>query len=246
MTGCVASLLKRGDPRDVDDWERRLKTDRQLADRYQSATQRTITRTLLERAIALGADGFALTGSTARQRRTAISDLDYHVIGARPDASDLSDEVDVYALDESRTWKKLHNGDDFVQWTLRCGFLLHDCGAFRRLAAAVVDEVLWPDGLSKLRRLPEHIALTARLISIGDVDAAQDQTRATITSAARGLLLVRERFPLARGELASQLSEIGLASLGEALERTIHAEPTLEELSRYLALVEAEALVATS
>ncbi len=246
MSDCVAPLLERGDPRDLDDWQRRLENDRQLADQYQSPAQRKITRTLLERGHASGADGLALTGSTARQRRTAISDLDYHVIGPRPDASDLSAEVDIYALDQPRTWQKLNNGDDFVQWTLRCGLILHDCGAFRQLAAAIVEGALWPDGVMKLRRLPEHITLTARLISIGDVDAAQDQARATITSAARGLLLVRNRFPLARGELAEQLAEIGMDRLGEALERTIHAEPTLEELSDYLALVDAEALVATN
>lgn len=109
----------------------------------------------------------------------------------------------------------------------------------------MVEEGLWPDGLAKLRRLPEHIALTTRLISIGDRDAAQDQARATITSAARGLLLLRERFPLARSEPARQLSDIGMAPLGDALERTIHAEPSLDELVEDVALVEAEVLAAT-
>jgi hypothetical protein len=66
-----------------------MRENRDRVERYQTPEQRAITATVMSRAIALGASGFALTGSTARKRRTAISDLDYHVIGRRPDVSDL-------------------------------------------------------------------------------------------------------------------------------------------------------------
>ena len=68
-----------------------MREDRERAEHSQTPAQQAITATVMRRAIALGASGFALTGSTARKRRTAISDLDYHVIGKRPDVSDLPD-----------------------------------------------------------------------------------------------------------------------------------------------------------
>jgi hypothetical protein len=56
---------------------------------------RTITDTVLRRALEAGAETFALTCSTARNCQSAISDLDYHVVGPRPRTDDLHAEVDV-------------------------------------------------------------------------------------------------------------------------------------------------------
>jgi len=97
-------------------WARRMREDRVRAERYQTSEQRAITATVLSRAIDLGASGFALTGSTARRRRTAISDLDYHVIGRRPDVSDLPGDVDVVATSAARFRSRL-----IEEMTLRNG-----------------------------------------------------------------------------------------------------------------------------
>jgi hypothetical protein len=83
----------------------------------QSERELALGGQVMGRSLASGALAFALTGSTARGCRTAISDLDYHVVGPRPDVSDLPGEVDVYASIGDQLWTKLRNGDDFIQWT---------------------------------------------------------------------------------------------------------------------------------
>lgn len=238
MNERVASLVARGDPRTTEGWASRLRHDRADVVARQTSDQRSITATLKRRAQASGCAGFALTGSTSRSARTEISDLDYHVIGSRPETLDLPADIDVYVASVERSWSKLEAGDDFIQWTLRCGHVLFDAGIFREIAAAVVERDLWPDGAAKLRRLPELVSLAARLIEMEDRDAAQDQVCATLTSAARGVLLLHDVFPLARAELPPQLAGIGLGSLGDALWRTIFGTPTLTELVECLVTVE--------
>jgi hypothetical protein len=222
--------MRRGDPRDLSHWAERLIQDRAIATRNQTPELRRITDIIVERALADGALGLALTGSTARARRTKISDLDYHVVGERPDISDLPADVDVYVSDPTRMRDKLLNGDDFVQWTICCGCILHDDGVFREAASLIVSHDLWPDGATKLRRLPELRRLAERLISVEDRDAAQDHVRATLTSAARGLLLDRGIFALARSELPQQLRDISKPALAEALDLCIYEEPSLSQL----------------
>lgn len=110
-------------------WAAKVAQDRAIAARHQTPQQRAITDTLCHRAIEAGAEAFALTGSTARNRRTYSSDLDYHVVGPRPRHTDLEDEVDVYVGDADRFWSKLRAGDDFVQWTLRFGLIFSTRGS---------------------------------------------------------------------------------------------------------------------
>lgn len=219
-------------------WQQRLQRDQEVAVRHQSAEQQAITEVLMSRSRESGASAFALTGSTARAQRTAISDLDYHVIGERPLHSDLPDDVDVYATDLPGFWRKLNQGDDFVQWTLRYGCVLFDQGAFHQGMQHLASEDLWPSPKLKFARLAEHIRLARRLISMGDRDAAQDQVRATLTSVSRGLLLSARVFPLARAELPQQLTAIGLPELGQALRQSIGSELTLDQLSQALDLVD--------
>lgn len=220
-------------------WEKRLLSDRDRAIRNQSAALREITKILYERALEEGALGFALTGSTARNKRTQISDLDYHVIGHRPQHNDLPDDVDVYATDEVGMWRKLNQGDDFIQWTLRYGCILFDSGIFRAAMLRIASGNIWPDSAQKLARLPGHIELARRLVAMGDRDAAQDQVRATLTSLARALLLQNRIFPRARSELPRQLVSIGGDKLGSTLNEAICDEPSLECLGKVLDLAEA-------
>jgi hypothetical protein len=219
-------------------WEEKITRDRERADRNQTPAQRALTELLLERARASGAEAFALTGSTARNRRTAISDLDYHVVGSRPRYDDLPEEIDVYAGDVDRFWSKLRSGDDFVQWTLRFGCILFDCGIFRAGLNAITAEDIWPDPHVQLRRVPEFRRIAARLIEVGDREAAQEQVRATLTAAARALLLNARVFPLARSELPDQLDDAGEKTLAEALARSIHEQPGLEVLRADLSHVD--------
>lgn len=231
--------LSRWDPRDDEAWQQRLAADASAAERLQTTEMREITAAVLERALAGGASAVALTGSTVRSRRTAISDLDFHVVGERPPTDDLPADVDVYAGDEAHLLGKLRSGDDFVQWTLRFGCVLADSGVLRAAGIEVVAQDLWPDGAAKLARLPEHRRLAERLLSVGDREAAQDQVRATLTSAARGLLLAAGAFPLARSELPGQLRLVGANPLAEPLDLVIHGNPSLHDLRRGLGALDA-------
>jgi hypothetical protein len=232
-------------------WARRLREDRERAERCQTPAQRAITATVMSRALSGKASGFALTGSTVRGRRTAISDLDYHVIGRRPDVSDLPGEVDVVATGAARFRKRLIDGEDFVQWTLRYGCILHDAPPLREGLRLIVERDLWPDAQRKLAAVPAHRAELERLIEMGDQSAAQDQLRATLTTAARGVLLAARVFPLARAELPAQLERVGQADLAAALRRAIcealsldEAEAGLQSLDRSLREMDVGAPVA--
>ncbi len=219
-------------------WEGKLASDRTRAARHQSRPQRILTEEVLTRSRAAGAQAFALTGSTSRNRRTEISDLDFHVVGPRPTYDDFPGEVDIYAGDVEHFWTKLRSGDDFVQWTLRFGCVLFDTGIFRAGLRTIATEDLWPDPQAKFIRVPAHLDLASRLIRMGDRDAAQAEVRATLTTAARGVLLEARVFPLARSELPDQLRTIGHEQLARALNATIHSERSLVELRSDLAALE--------
>ena len=225
----------------VDDreWRARLEQDQARADHNQTAAQRDITRELLERARDLGAEAFALTGSTARGQRTKISDLDYHVIGVRPNYADLHEEIDIVASDALAFEEKLRAGDDYVQWTLRFGCILLDrTGVFRDGIRLVANEQLRLSSSRKRERLPAHRTHAERLIALGDRDAAQEQLRATLTAAARVVLIEAGAFPLSRRELPGQLEAIGWTGLADGLRAAIHRRPSLGELTRDLRLVD--------
>lgn len=211
-------------------WDRRMRADRDRAERNQTPEQRAVTAIVMSRAIAIGASGFALTGSTVRKRRTAISDLDYHVIGRRPDVSDLPGDLDVVVTSAARFRSRLIDGDDFAQWTVRCGCVLHDTGPLRDGVRLIVDMDLWPNAQRKLDSLDAHRAEVERLIQMGDRDAAHEQLRAMLTTAARGLLLHARTFPLARQELPAQLERAGYGPLARVLDRMIRVAPQLDEL----------------
>jgi len=216
---------------DDDAWRARLGRDRERAERNQTAAQRAITEALLARARVGGCEAFALTGSTARNRRTALSDLGYHVVGSRPRFEDLADEVDMYATDARRFWEKLRCGNDLVQWTLRFGcILVDDSQIFRDALQAIATENIWPNPAKKFERVSDHRRHAQRLIEMGDRDAAQDQVRAALSSAARALLLDAHCFPLSRSELPDQLVAIEQDGLADALRAAIYERPSLDDL----------------
>jgi len=219
------------DWRDDEVWAARLDDDRARAERNQTPSQRLVSATVLERALAAGGHAVALTGSTARASRTAISDLDLHIVGPRPRFADLGEGVDLYATSADVLRERLGGGDDFVQWTLRFGCILADDGVFRAALIELVEARLWPDPQRKLDRASALLAFATRVAATGDLDAAQEQTRAALTTVARWLLLTNGEFPLSRDELSDQVLALGCSELAAALSRLIHAEPCLDELA---------------
>lgn len=238
MQAVAEDKLAAFDPRDDEAWDARCRQDRLSAVAFQPDALRRVTDEVVRRVRSSNAAAVALTGSTARHRRTLISDLDYHVVGRRPSAAGLPGDVDMYASGADRLMSRLLAGDDFAQWTLRFGCILHDAGALRDAARLVVGQSLWPDGAVKLDRLSVLCGVAESLIEMGDRDAAHDQVRASLTSGARGLLLLRGTFPLSRSELAQQLREADREALAAALEATIYGAPELDELSEHLATLQ--------
>jgi predicted nucleotidyltransferase len=220
-------------------WIERLRRDRERAARNQTSELAAVTALVERRCRELGAQGFVLTGSTARGRRTPVSDLDYHVIGPRPDISDLAADVDLYGDDPNEFATKLREGDDFVHWSVRCGCVLFDAGPIERAAELIAESNLWPDDERKLRQARSTIEFAAQMLASGDYEAALEQTRGALSLTARWYLLRSRVFPLARDELGSQLSALGCDQLAEGLRRSIHERPTCAALGASLAAARA-------
>ncbi|HMJ03350.1 MAG TPA: hypothetical protein VK506_10440 [Conexibacter sp.] len=127
-------------------------------------------------------------------------------------------------------------GDDYVQWTLRFGCILHDRGVLRSAAAELVASGRWPSPDRKLAQVRRMRDLAEHVVDSGDHEATLEQVRSVLTALARWQLLAAGSFPLARAELPDQLRAIDAADLAGALERCIEGDPSVEELRRHLAL----------
>ncbi len=219
-------------------WSARLRDDRGRAIKLQTHPQRQATETILQRALVLGAEAVALTGSTVRGQRTAISDLDLMVVGRRPDLGGIREDVDVYAARANAFWERLLAGDDYIQWTLRFGCILHDDGILRGASRYIEEYGLTPSAERKLTQARRGCSLALLVLEGGDVEAAREQCRAALTTIARWWLIANREFPLSRNELSDQLLALGNFDLATALHRLIHGEPSREELRTGLELAE--------
>jgi predicted nucleotidyltransferase len=211
-------------------WSTRLREDRRRAVELQTSSQREATETIRQRAVARGVEAVALTGSTVRARRTALSDLDFMIVGERPDSSGIREDVDVYAASAKAFWERLLAGDDYIQWTLRFGCILHDAGILRAANRHIEENGLMPSAERKRIQVHRGLSLAWCVLDSGDIDAAREQCRAALTTIARWLLIASGEFPLSRDELSEQLLMLGCPELAAALHRVIHNEPSLAEL----------------
>jgi len=208
-----------------------MRFDRAHAARNQSAALAAVTATVEARSRDLGAHALILSGSTARGRRTRVSDLDYHVIGRRPEIADLAEEIDLYSDEPDQFTAKLRSGDDFVHWSLWYGCVLFDDGVVQAAADYVAGHDCWPDASRKLRQAQTALAFAGQIVESADWEFALEQVRGALSLTARWLLLAHEVFPLARDELSDQVLELGCFDLAAALDRSIHSEPVLDELA---------------
>jgi len=217
-------------------WSARLREDGLRAATLQTPSQRQATETILERSLALGAGAVALTGSTVRARRTVMSDLDLMIVGQRPGCGGVRQDVDVYATSAKAFWERLVAGDDYIQWTLRFGCILHDEGILHAASRHVAEHGLTPSAERKLIQADRGLRLARVVLESGDFDAAREQCRAALTTVARWLLIANGVFPLSRDELSGQLFMLGCSDLAAALRRLIHDVPSGEELRSGLQL----------
>lgn len=222
----------------IDDdeiWEERLRFDRERLRRNQSSDLAKITDEIEARAHRANAQALILTGSTARGRRTEVSDLDYHVIGdERIDLAILPAEIDLYRDERRRFKKKLEDGDDFAFWSVWFGCVVFDSGPFREAVEAVAMGDFWPDPDRKIRQADELLGYAEAFVDSGDYPTMLEYSRTALSTVARWLLLSGGIFPLARDELSGQLRGIGFNGLAEDLRGTIYDRPSEVELSHAL------------
>lgn len=190
------------------------------------------------RANETGAEALLLTGSTARGSRTSISDLDYHVIGTTVPHDDLPADLDIHVVSSGLVRTRLEEGDDFTQWSLRFGRVIFDNGIVKDSIRLIEQRGLWPDVSRKADQSVKSLKIAVAMVQSGDHDAAVEQVRTALTLAARWQLLAARRFPLSRGELPTQLTEVGLSDLAVGLAATITGHPELEELAEFLGVVQ--------
>jgi hypothetical protein len=224
-------------------WSTRLRADHRRAMALQTPSQREATDTILQRALALEAEAVALTGSTVRAQRTATSDLDFMVVGKRPDLGDIHEDVDVYAASSRAFWERLLAGDDYIQWTLRFGCILHDEGILHAASDYIEDHGLTPSAERKLAQARRGLGLARLVLESGDVEAAREQCRAALTTIARWLLIANGELPLSRDELSDQLRALGCLDLAAALQWLIHDEPSIDELRASLEIGEGQLIL---
>lgn len=222
-------------PPDPEMWKSRLLLDRQRAAANQTDSLREITRAIEARSHELGAAALVLTGSTARNRRTKVSDLDYHVIGGKPDIDGLPSDIDLYSDVPNAFLTKLFRGDDFAHWTLRYGCILFDNDVLRQAAAVAIEQNLWPDSERKLGQAKRAVDFSLKLASTGDYAALLEVSRGAFSLTARWWLLSHDVFPLSRDELAEQLRETEQHWLAAALEGSIHHRPNVAAIASWLA-----------
>lgn len=227
----VRGGLSRIDVADPRVWDERLRHDRDRAERHQAPELAAITAIVEARSRERGALALVLSGSTARGRRTGVSDLDYHVIGSRPNVDELPSDIDLYSDDPDDFRAKLRSGDDFAHWSVWYGCVLFDSGVMEAGAAYVARHDAWPDPDRKLRQARHALDFAERIVESADYEPALEQVRGALSLTARWWLLAHDVFPLARDELSTQLMDLGNVDVAAALHASIHERPTLASLS---------------
>lgn len=166
---------------DDDAWLRKVNSDADLIARYLPRDLRELHSLVVERARASDAKALILSGSTVRDRRTGISDLDYHLVGRKIETRDLSRELDLHVISEGKLESEVLNGDDFVQWSLRFGCVVFDDGTVRRALRLIVEHQPWPDVKRKRAHAAKSLDLARRFVSTGDQDGALVQVRTALS-----------------------------------------------------------------
>jgi hypothetical protein len=220
--------------RDDAAWQTRLIDDQQCTRDFLPVRLRLLHDAVTARAQESHAQALLLTGSTARGTRTAVSDLDYHLIGEAIVTDDLPGELDLHVVSAALLKTRLREGDDFTQWSLRFGRVVFDDGIVRETVRLIDEQSLWPDPARKQKQARKSLDIARAIVASGDHDAAVEQVRTALTLAARWRLLADRRFPLSRAELPSQLEGLGYMTLATGLATTIHGAPVLDELILYV------------
>jgi len=179
-----------------------------------------------------------LVGSAVRQGAMSdTSDIDMLAIGVEIPKFPPP-RIQVLPLTEDAFRKRVFDGDDFAQWSLRFGKPIAGRVYWRRIRDELLPVAPWPDHERKRNQARIRLAFAEQLVRIGDDDAAREELRFALSHLARAALLEQGVFPLSRGELASQLRAVSDDHLATAIERLNHADENGDDLAHAIDLAE--------
>jgi predicted nucleotidyltransferase len=205
----------------------------------ESTRERHFVRQLLEEVGS--ASPVVLIGSHARGRAVPRwSDVDLLVIGERP-SEPVPPRFQVMTLSQDELARRVKRGDDFAQWALRYGRALSGLQTWERLREGLLASAPWPNSEPKYALARKKVLTARELLTMGDLPAAEEETRFALAHLARGILLDRLEFPLSRPELSEQLERVGSHGTAHWLKRSNSSEPmTHAEIASALRTIESQ------
>lgn len=165
------------------------------------------------------AEFVVLIGSWARKSHSPESS-DIDVLVGLPSGSRFprTHRIQAVCLSSEEIVKRVSEGDDLPQWSLRLGVPLSGRERWKRLKEEVLPNAPWPKFDRKFELATKELDYAEELATMGDLEAAQVELKAGLGHLARGLLLERGVFPLSRPEVPAQLRANGLATFASLLD----------------------------
>lgn len=170
-----------------------------------------------------------LFGSSIRAV-TSSFDLDCLFVyrGKRPVLPRAPMEVDMRAYRADEVDELVEAGHDLLVWSIRFGELVCERDEFwTQLKDRWFARLPFPPPEVADARAARAERMLNDLRVIGDEDAAVEQLLTAVTHRARAALLRANVFPASRPELPSQLRQIGLDPLADALVSAMNERNTL-------------------
>jgi uncharacterized protein (UPF0332 family) len=171
-----------------------------------------------------------LIGSVARGKETSRSDVDILAIADnRIHNPGTDDPIHLQIVSQDNFVKRLSDADDFACWAVRYGVPLVETAFWREIARSH-SKAVWPSWQKKVSHAANRLVIAARLLEIGDLAAAAEETLYAASHAARAVLLRDQIFPLSRPEMVDQLhsaKQLLLSQLLSALVSDIYSTDAL-------------------
>lgn len=183
-------------------------------------------------------------GSAVRDAVTSV-DLDLVVICKKMETLRLkpSLEIDLRMYPEDQVFQELRRGHDLLGWAVKFGRVL-----FQREQYWNAVSELWRDRLPlpnpeiAMQRANAAFHRLAKMVELGDFDAAEEQALSYATHLARAELLRQGVYPASRPELPGQLRGIGANESADVLEKMI--DRTVDHSTQISVLLETRSLSA--
>jgi hypothetical protein len=157
------------------------------------------------------------------------ADLDLVVVSGRPAALDPPNpiEVDVRTYQADDVTRQIAEGNDLLGWAVKFGCLVFQRdGYWSALVSSWRDQLPLPKAEIALQRAQAAARRLAKMLEVGDMEAAEEQALACATHRARAELLKQSVYPASRPELPGQLRAIGGDEAADALQQLL--DPTAD------------------